>query len=406
VEVLMRGSKGLMAFLSLLAGPLTLAQVPGLDPEPPKGALWTLEPDGDAIQNDLGFIVVKQWKDFARVGFTSTRDDGASTKAYYISADQKLKMTLWLQLRPDIRGFPLDEEAVWSMMKIGINMEYGLPREKFTKLSEEKFSLGGRTPGGRQQWQRVDTPDGAEVHGAWWQNIGVWGVIVTFSGPEARRADLEAAANTFFELYPFPGAPITTELAVNGKALFDGMRKCGGKPPEGEGKEVTPTFNQATLYALMVPNLQMGQYNEQIISPANRPQDYCVIERFDVAKNLPVTAIQYRGAATDSFEARYAFVMNNGNGGVYQLESMAPEIAKTDVNGVALDQVYLHYTNNKRASLITVFDEWPSYQRLKEVFEKYMKEKPQPIVSTTKTYEKLNIQYNTARIQPVPGEQK
>jgi hypothetical protein len=401
----MRGMTWMLALVSLAAGPAAVAQVPGLSPEPPGGVLWTLQPDGDAIQNDLGFIVVKQWKDFTRTGFTSTREDGASVKAYYVSADKKLRMTMWLQLRPDTRGLPLDEEAVWSLMQIGINLEHGLPRDKITKLSEAAFSLGGRTPAGRQQWVRVEAADGPEVQGAWWQNIGVWAVIVTFSGPESRRADLEAAASTFFELYPFPGAPITTELAVNGEALFGGMPKCDGKPPAGEGKEVSPTFNQATLYALMVPNLQMGQYNDQIISPANHPKDYCVIERFDIARNLPVTAVQYRGSGTSSFDARYAFVMNSGRGGVYQLERMAPEIANSEVNGTALNQVYLHYTNNKRASLITVFDEWPSYRQLRKVFEKYMKEKPEPIVTTTKSYEKLHIKYNTARIQGVPKDQ-
>lgn len=399
----MRGWALTIALAGLFAGPVALGQGIDMSAEPPKGVLWTVEPDGDAIQNDLGFIVPKKWRGFERQGFTSTRADGASLKAYYLSADKALKFNYWLQLRPDIRGLPLDEDTVWSLMQVGINAEYLLPKEKYTLISEEKFSLGGRTPTGRHQWQRVETANGVEVQGAWWQNIGVWSVIITFSGPEARRAELEAAAKELFELMPFPGAPITVELAAMGDALFASMPKCGDKPADGEGKEVTPSFQQATLYGLLVPNMQMGQSNELIISPANHGKEYCVIETFNMGKDLPVTAVRYTGAPTDAFDARYAFVMNGGRGGVYQLERLTPKFAE-GVNDVRLNQVYLHYSNNKRASLITVFDEWPSYKQLKKSFEKYMKEKPDPVVSTTKTYEKLHISYNTARIQDVPKE--
>jgi hypothetical protein len=402
----MRPVTVLLAVAALACSSPVLAQGMGLAPEPPRGVLWTMKADGDAIQNDLGFIVPMNWKEFRRQGFSSTRPDGGSVKAYYLTEDKALTMTLWIQLRADIRGLPLDADTVWSLMQIGVNGEFGLvEKDKYTKISEDKFSLGGRTPEGRQQWQRVALEKGPQVQGAWWQNIGVWSVVITFSGPEARRAELEAAANTLFEQMPFPGAPITVEMAVNGDQLLASMPKCDGKPPEGEGKEVVPTFQHSALYALVVPNTQMGQSNNLIISPVTHAKDYCVIEAFSMGKDLPVTAIQYRGAPSELFEPRYAFVMNGGRGGIYQLERVTGKLAQEGVNDTRLDQVYLHFTNNKRAELITVFDDWPSYKQLKKSLEKYRKDKPQPIISTTKSYEKLNIQHNTARVQDVPKEQ-
>ena len=65
-------------------GLLLLASIPTraqLSPSPPQGPLWEEQATGDAVQKDLGFIVPKRWKNFEREGFTSTRADGASTKA-------------------------------------------------------------------------------------------------------------------------------------------------------------------------------------------------------------------------------------------------------------------------------------------------------------------------------------
>lgn len=392
-----------LAAACLVGSPIVVGQMMGLAAEPPKGVLWTMEEDGDALQTDLGFIVPAKWKDFVRQGFSSTRPDGGSVKAYYLTPEPSLKLTLWLQLRPDIRGLPLDADAVWSLMQFGIGAEYGLAgKDKVTKLSEGSFSLGNRTPAGRYIWQRYDLPNGPEVQGAWWQNIGVWSVIITFSGPESRRADLEAAANTLIAEMPFPSAPLVTELLVNGQEIFERMPNCKGKTPEGAGKEIVPTFQQGMLYSLLVPSMQMGQHNELLISPVTHAKDYCAIESFTASNKLPVIAIQYRGAPGDTWEARYGLVINNGRGGYYQLERLAPKIAQEKVADAQLDQVYLHYTNNKRTELVTVFDDWPSYEGLKKAFEAFLKGKPGAIIATIKTAEKLNIQTNTARIQPAP----
>jgi hypothetical protein len=289
---------------------------------------------------------------------------------------------------------------------LGINNEYGmLARDKFTKLSEEKFSLGGRTPEGRLQWQRVALDPGPQVQGAWWQNIGVWSVIVTVSGPEARREELEAAGQTLIAEMPFPSAPIATELSVNGNELIAGMPKCGDLP-DGAGKEVVPTFKQMAMYSMLVPGMQLGLQNRLVISPVTHAKDYCVIETFNARKDLPVTALQYRGEPSETWEARYAFVMNSGRGGLYQLERFVPKIAAEAMADTQLDQVYLHYSNNKRASLYAVYDGWPEYKEFRKAFEKFLKDKPEPIISSAQTAEKLHIQTNTARILPVEGDKQ
>ena len=83
-------------------------------------------------------------------------------------------------------------------------------------------------------------------------------------------------------------------------------------------------------------------------------------------KDFPVTALEYRGAANDAWVPRYGFALNNGKGGYYQVERLPPPAAQaTRTNDVTLDQVFLDFSNNKRASISAVFDDWPSYQEAK-----------------------------------------
>jgi hypothetical protein len=160
------------------------------------------------------------------------------------------------------------------------------------------------------------------------------------------------------------------------------------------------------LYGMLVPGMQLGLQNKLVISPVTQANDYCVIETFNARKDLPVTALLYRGEPGEAWEARYAFAMNGGRGGFYQLERFVPRIAGESVADTRLDQVFLHYTNNKRASLYAVYDDWPDYRELRKSFEKFLKDKPEPIISSTQTAEKLHIQTNTARILPVEGDKQ
>lgn len=373
-------------------------------PTPPQGVLWTLQPNGDAIQNDLGFIVPKKWKTFDREGFTSTRADGASTKAHYLSEDKAIKLGILLQFRPDIRGVELGPDFLWTIVQTSAEFEYaGRTKTKATEISSGEFSLGKRLPPGRMRWAKYDLDSGtAELQGVWFQNIGVWTVVITLSGPESRKADIEAAATTLLNEMPFPRAPITSELAAIGQKTFASLPKCKPERPEGKGTEITPGFQEVAALGILAPGLVFSGSNESLISPVNRSQDYCLIETFNPRKDFAVIAIQYTGAATEAGEARYGFALNNGRGGYYQFERMAGGSALKAITGAGENHVYLNFSNNKRGSVYAVFDDWPSYEAAKQLITSMHadeKNRREPVMTMTHPAEKALIVTNPDRIQ-------
>ena len=390
--------------LGLSASPLAFGQRM-LSPTPPLGPMWEMQEDGDAYQKDLGFILPQKWSDFLREGFSSGRADGGSVRGLYKSRDGALNLAIWIQLRLDVRGIPMPPDMVWSLFQAGFTAEMGAkPGDRGVELSTGPFAIGKRTPAGLQRWASYTSDDGNKVQGAFWQNIGVWAVIVTISGPEDRRADLEKYSQALFNELPFPYAPLATELAVQGEQLLADMPKCKGKRPEGSGQEFVPTFPQAALMSLLLPGMMVGQANEFIISPVTHARDYCVIESFNVRSDLPVTAIEYRGAATQAWEARYGFMINSGRGGYYQLERMPVEAARqTTTNDVSLDQVFLNFSNNKRGAISSVFNDWPSYEDVRRAVSALHKGGPvEPIINVVETAEKRHVTQNSDRVQKLP----
>lgn len=390
-----------LVVLGSFASPLAFGQRM-LSPTPPLGPMWEMQADGDAYQKDLGFILPEKWSDFRREGFSSGRADGGSVRGLYKSSDGALSLAIWIQLRIDMRGFPMPADTVWSLLNAGFTAEVGAkPGDRGTELSSGPFAIGKRTPVGRHQWSKYSTDAGTKVQGAFWQNIGVWSVVVTFTGPEERRADLEKYSQALFSELPFPYAPITTELAVDGEQLLAAMPKCDGRRPVGTGKEFVPTFPQAALMSMLLTGMMVGQENQFIISPVTHAVDYCVIETFQARKDLPVTAIEYRGKPTEAWEVRYGFALNHGRGGYYQVERMPAEAAKqTTTNDVTLDQVFLNFSNNKRGAISAVFDDWPSYEDAKRAVSALHKDgKAEPIINVIQTAEKRHITQNPERVQ-------
>src|SRR5262245_49486840 len=104
----------------LIVSSPSFAQFSGL----PQTPLWGEEPNGDAVQKDLGFILPAKWKNFERRGFTSTRADGASVKAHYVSDDKAIALGIQIQLRADIRGLELPRDMVWSLIQVAGDVEY------------------------------------------------------------------------------------------------------------------------------------------------------------------------------------------------------------------------------------------------------------------------------------------
>lgn len=392
---------GILGFASLSASAQMM-------PSPPQGALWTEQPNGDAVQNDLGFIVPKKWKNFEREGFTSTRADGASTKAHYLSDDKAIRLGILLQLRADIRGLDLGSDFVWTMVEASAGFEYAMrTKEKPTELSSGDFSLGKRLPVGHMRWARFPVSPAPEIQGVWWQNIGVWSVIITMSGPEARKADIEAAANTLLNEMPFPSAPIAVEFAAIGPKLFADMQKCAAERPRGDGGEVVPTFKEAAALGMLMPVPMLNKAGDIVITPVTHAKDYCVIETFYPRKDLPVIAVQYTGAATTDWDVRYGFALNNGRGGYYQIERMKATEALSSITGADASHVYLDYTNSKRASVYTVFTDWPSYEAAKQLISTmHEDEKKQrdPVITMTNPAEKILVVTNPDRIEKVEGQ--
>src|SRR5688572_176058 len=124
-----------LVVLGSFASPLAFGQRM-LSPTPPLGPMWEMQADGDAYQKDLGFILPEKWSDFRREGFSSGRADGGSVRGLYKSSDGALSLAIWIQLRIDMRGFPMPADTVWSLLNAGFTAEVGAkPGDRGTELS-------------------------------------------------------------------------------------------------------------------------------------------------------------------------------------------------------------------------------------------------------------------------------
>lgn len=397
----MRSLWSTIAFGFLLLPPLAWGDQ---SPNPPQGPLWTVQPNGDAVQNDLGFIVPKKWKNFDREGFTSTRADGASTKAHYLSEDKALRLGILLQFRPDVRGLELAPDFLWTLVQASAEFEYvGRSKAKPTEISSGEFSLGKRIPPGYMRWAKYELDNGmTDLQGVWFQNIGVWTVVITMSGPESRKGDIEAAADTLLTEMPFPRAPLAAELAAVGQKTFASLPKCAEERPAGQGKEITPGLQEVAALGILTPGLVFSGASDAVISPVNHAQDYCLIETFYPRKDFAVVAVQYMGAATSAVEARYGFALANGRGGYYQLERLAGGESLKGITGASDKHVYLNFSNNKRGSVFAVYDEWPGYEAVKQLIVSMHdeeKKKREPVMTMTHPAEKAVVVTNPERIQ-------
>jgi hypothetical protein len=394
--------------LILTAVSLACTPVMALDQHPPKTAAWQEEDNGDAVQVDLGFVLPRQWKNFTRDGFTSTREDGASVKTYYSSGDRAIRLAILVQLRVDARGIDMPEEAVWSMVEYSADLEYAQKSAQPDVLAKGPFSLGGRSPLGRHRWAKYPLATGDEVQGLWWQNIGLWSVIITARGPESQRVEVEKAADTLLAEMPFPSAPLATEFAISGAKILAAMPKCKGGKPQGTNVEVIPDFTEAAALSLLTPGLVLGKANNSLISPITHANSYCIIETFNARQGFPVTAIQYQGEPSKVWEVRFGFAINNGVGGYYQVERLAEREAIKSLLGEAnLNHAYLNFSNNKRASLFAIFEDWPSYEAAKKVVYAIHADPANrlaPILTMTNPAQKLLIVSNNERIKPAREE--
>lgn len=352
--------------LGLLLSPVTAVSQPlysASGAEVPRAPIWREEANGDAIQTDLGFILPKKWKNFDRYRFSSTREDGGSVKTWYRTSDSELTLNILIQLRVDIRGIDLGPEFPWMLIKSASDMELGLePGKKPVELSSAPFSLGGRQPPGKVQWMRHDLATGPKVQGTWWQNIGIWSVVITAAGPEARKAEVEKAGASVVEEMPFPHAPAAAEFMAIGSKLFASMPPCAKDLPEGKGTATTAAREEAIKVSLIMPAYVADNPTIAPMSPVTRGADYCKIETFKSEKG-EVTAVRFTGKPGEFWDARYGFAVDSGRKGYLQFER------NSALGSGASGGVMLTFSDRKQVSAFALFSDWPKYADARKAVE-------------------------------------
>ncbi len=358
-------------------------------PEVPQVPLWGEEANGDAIQKDLGFILPKKWKAFDRYSFSSTREDGGSVKTWYQTPDKELTFNILIQLRVDIRGVDLGPDFPWTLIKMASDVELGLePGKRPVELSSGSFSLGGRQPPGKVRWTRHDLSTGPKVQGMWWQNIGIWSVVITAAGPEARRAEVEKAGGEIITEMPFPHAPAAAELRAIGPKLFTAMAPCAKDLPENNGVVSAKAMEEAMKLSLIIPSFVMDNPKTAPISPTANGSDYCKIDTFKSRKG-EVTAVRYIGKPAEFWDARYGFALDAGRNGYLQFDRNTA-LGKTPQQGALLT-----YSDRTRVTAYALYSDWPSYPEARKAIEALFENPPAAIARVSYPANKVVVQVDT-----------
>ncbi|HYI46956.1 MAG TPA: hypothetical protein VEX35_00675 [Allosphingosinicella sp.] len=370
----------LKAALVLLAlagfAPAAVAQ----DPTPPAVPLWRMEANGDAVQTDLGFILPARIRGFERRGFTSTRPDGASVMAHYESPDG-VKLRILLTLRGDVRGVPLPgADGVarnWSFVKIAGDVFYPSGSRPETLLEGPLIWNNAPRPNGMMLFRRFRTGESSEIQGIWYRNIGLWEVIVIASGPEARRAEVEAAGAAAMMLQ-WPAAPVSAELRAVLPAWLPTLRACPSSlAREGNGRPVDPGPIVASMIGMGLASYFM-ESPPALPHPILRPQDYCLIETFRVGET-EIAALGWTGDVSAYPAVRYAFVIV-GAGVMYQFESFFTVTPAEGGPAGITRLVWLTASNAQRVAAIRVFTDWPSYAEARRMISESGGPQPRPVV--------------------------
>jgi hypothetical protein len=376
-------SRLLLAFAGALAACGLAVPALAQQPAPPDVPLWRLQANGDAVQTDLGFILPQRIGAFVRRGFTSTRPDGGSVMTWYESADG-LKLQILLQLRVDVRGVTMPGadalERNWQLVRLAADTMYA-ERERVEPqpIEERRIVWGaGRQPNAIFRVLRFPFANAAEIQGAWYRNIGLWGVLVIASGPESRRAEIEAAGRAAIALQ-WPSAPLGAELRAAAPAFVAGLRPCRDLDRSGSGQAVRPEAAIAGMIGLVLtPNFL--DTSSILPHPVNQPQNYCRVETFRL-QGGELIALAWRGDPATYPAARYAFMTPDG-GTFYQYESFfsaesLPEEVRADYRRL----VWLTVSNERQLAALRVLNDWPSYDDAKALLIDTLGSHPPPVVN-------------------------
>ena len=375
-----------MLALAALAGVATAAAAQ-VAPAPPAVPLWRLEANGDAVQTDLGFILPARWQGFEREGFTATRSDGASVAAHYRRAEGPLRLRILIQLRGDVRGIPLPGangvERNWSFIQLAADAEYiGRAEGRPDELAGGPIVWGGaRQPNARMRLRRYRPAGGAEIQGVWYRNIGLWAVMIAVSGPEARRADIEAAGRAAMTEMQWPGAPLNADLRAITPAFLQALPDCADFGRDGTGRAV----DSGTLLATMIGTALSVNFLDTALTlphPVLDPAPYCRIETFQIV-GREMVALGWRGDRTATPAARYAFLMPS-TVSFFQVESLFTiESLPADQRRGIGRLVWLTGSNERQVAAVRVFTDWPSYADAKALVIETVTNPPLPVVNVT-----------------------
>jgi hypothetical protein len=397
---------------ALAAALLALACMPAdaQQPAPPQVPLWRLQPNGDAVQTNLGFLLPARWKEFERKGFISTDPEGTRVTTFYERAEGPIRMRIMLQPRADIQRADLPGadgvERNWPLMETAAAAEYPVRPEE---LAEERIVWGrADKPNARMQLVRYLVPGKPEVQGLWYRNIGLWGVAVIVTGPEALRADVEETGKAAMAQMTWPAAPLNAELRSMAPQFLGKVQTCAGAGGGGDGKPVKVDAAVAAVMGVGVTSY-FTEVGPKLPHPVLEPDKYCRVETFTVG-TAEIVALAWQGSAAASWTASYAFLIP-ATGNFYQIESLFD----AGTSGPLYEQlvalgirrlVQLTFTDANSASVLEAFSDWPSYQDAKALVSKITDGGAPPLLMVSNPPGRMNVSINSARMAALPPKKK
>jgi hypothetical protein len=400
-QIVVRSIALIGAFLTLPA----LAQ----QPAPPDVPLWTLEADGDAIQNDLGFVLPPTWKGFERKGFTSTRPDGGSVMAHYERADGPLRMRILISLRGDVRGATVPgadaTERNWSMAETAGSIEYrSRTTEKPEKLADLRIGWGkGDHDNARMQLLRYALPNSVEVQGIWHTNIGLWSVVVTISGPLDHRTEIEELGRAARMDIKWPSAPLNAELRAIASVFLRAVPACGESfDRSGTGKQVKVDKTIAAEMGINLARIFLGE-PPVLPHPVRDGSSYCRLDSFKVG-DREVIALAWRGDPDARWSARWAFMVAN-SGTFFQVESpVSPQFGAAPKTALGIRKAAaLIWSDDRSMAVLHAFTDWPSFADAKALTISAMSQLPSPIVEVKAPPKAIDIRIDPSMVVELPA---
>ena len=384
----------LRGFLAAAALGIALGPAAAQDPAPPQVPLWRLQPNGDAVQANLGFQLPARWKTFERKGFVSAAPDGTRVTTYYERPDGPIRMRIMLQPRADTQPPVLPGsdgiERNWPLIETAAAAEYPVKPEELT----ESRVVWGRSdkPNAKMRLARYPVPGKPEIQGLWYRNIGLWSVAIVVSGPEAMAQMI------------WPSAPLSADLKAMAPEYLRVVKPCATVPSRGNGTPAKVNAAIAGVVGMGVAS-HFTEVGPKLPHPVLEPDKYCRVETFKVG-TAEITALAWQGPEAASWTASYAFFMA-GTGAFYQIESLfdagpsGPIREQLDALGIRR-LVQLTFTDSNSASVLEAFTDWPSYADSKALVSRITDGGVAPLVTVSNPPGRMNISVNAGRMAPMP----